>query len=636
MKEVIENDVVYSEELFRKSLKIIQQKGGNKYEFILKGGESYKNALSKLFKVVWETEEKPEGWKDSVLFQLDKGKSDKKDLSNKRFIHLKDDVPRLFGHIVTTAVKPTIMSNMPKNQIGTVPGHRAQENLFVVKSVIGVFEKWKKAISIQFFDITKFFDKESLRDGLRELYKSNMKGKLYRLLYLLNKDTRICVRTPVGDTEKVETREGLAQGSSEGAIASASNLGHGVEDFFLDSEHEAVYGRVPVGPVILQDDICRVAVSPEAAQAGVSKMEAMAETKQLNFNEDKSVFVIFGKGKAKREMEENFKENPVLLYGKPMKCAKSERFLGDQMGETLGESISATLNKRIGRATQSIYEIRDIVDDFRAKITGGIMTGLHIWEMAVIPFLLNNSSTWFSMKRADLERLNRLQNLFFSVLFKVQHSPSSSFLWDCKTLTMENRILKNKLMLCHHILSLPSSAVSRQILEEQISLRFPGLWLEIEDFLVSNEICDITRFSKKHWKVFVDELLSDKNKNDLIKHMKTSSKICQTSILSEAYELKNYITEQTPEFSRVKYRQRYFMLKEAKLNFPSDPSYKAQGFCCDYCPSISSQDHLKVCSEFYHLREGRDLEIDTDFIQYIIDVIKYRQDREEDDAEIDD
>ena len=79
----------------------------------------------------------------------------------------------------------------------------------------------------------------------------------------------------MGDTEKVETWEGWAQGSSEGAIASATSLGQGVEDFFLDSEHEVVYGRVPVGPVILQDDICWIAVSPEAAQARASKLAAM-------------------------------------------------------------------------------------------------------------------------------------------------------------------------------------------------------------------------------------------------------------------------------------------------------------------------------------------------------------------------
>ena len=47
--------------------------------------------------------------------------------------------------------------------------------------------------------------------------------------------------------------------------------------------------------------------------------------------------------------------------------------------------------------------------------------------------------------------------------------------------------------------------------------------------------------------------------------MKTSSKIRQTDILDEQYEIKNYLREFTPEIARVKYRQRYSMIKEAKL-----------------------------------------------------------------------
>ena len=71
------------------------------------------------------------------------------------------------------------------------------------------------------------------------------------------------------------------------------------------------------------------------------------------------------------------------------------------------------------------------------------------------------------------------------------------------------------------------------------------------------------------------------------------------------------------------------MIKEAKLNFPNDPKFKSQGFQCDFCPSISSQNHIKVCEEYEHLREGKDLENDLDMIQYFVDVIKFRQEVED-------
>ena len=65
-----------------------------------------------------------------------------------------------------------------------------------------------QAAAVQFFDISKFFDREFLRDGMNELYKCAISGKLYRLIFLLNKDTRITVRTPVGDTGSVNVGEG--------------------------------------------------------------------------------------------------------------------------------------------------------------------------------------------------------------------------------------------------------------------------------------------------------------------------------------------------------------------------------------------------------------------------------------------
>ena len=65
------------------------------------------------------------------------------------------------------------------------------------------------------WDISKYFDRESLIDVLGEAYKCDVRGKLYRLLYELNKDTLIKVRTPVGDTDEKETGAGLGQGTIE-------------------------------------------------------------------------------------------------------------------------------------------------------------------------------------------------------------------------------------------------------------------------------------------------------------------------------------------------------------------------------------------------------------------------------------
>ena len=72
----------------------------------------------------------------------------------------------------------------------------ASEHLFVIKSVIGLYKQMGKTLMLQLWDISKYFDRESLADGLNEFYKNNVRGKICKLVHKMNKDTRIKVRTP--------------------------------------------------------------------------------------------------------------------------------------------------------------------------------------------------------------------------------------------------------------------------------------------------------------------------------------------------------------------------------------------------------------------------------------------------------
>ena len=84
-------------------------------------------------------------------------------------------------------------SNMTKFQITTKPGQRAQENLFVLKSVIALHILLGLATILSMWDLSNIFDWESLLDCMNELYKSGITGKLYRLLYTMNKNTKISI-----------------------------------------------------------------------------------------------------------------------------------------------------------------------------------------------------------------------------------------------------------------------------------------------------------------------------------------------------------------------------------------------------------------------------------------------------------
>ena len=57
-----------------------------------------------------------------------------------------------------------------------------QEHLFVVKSVMKLYENLDKPLLISMYDIRSFFDAENLTDVLSEAYSCKVKGKIYRFI----------------------------------------------------------------------------------------------------------------------------------------------------------------------------------------------------------------------------------------------------------------------------------------------------------------------------------------------------------------------------------------------------------------------------------------------------------------------
>ena len=357
MTECIENDIEFlTVEMFEESYNILRRKPGEKYKFIMNGGHVLKMALLKICQSVWQSERLPQSWEKTTLVQLYKGKGKRNNLDNMRHIHMKAEFPKFFGHLVVSAVKGTIVQNMSKFQIATKPGHRAQENLYVLKSVIWLYSMLNIGLVLQNWDLSKFFDKESLFDCLGELYKKGIKGKMYRLLYALNKNTKFSILTPVGVTEEVERGPGVGQGTGEGALISSLNLDSGVREYFSSSDCEVSYGPVQLAPILFKDDVARLALNIRSAQQGNIRMETMAETKLLDYNLEKSTFMILGNKKSKEKIENELSGTSLLLCGRSMVQVKEAKYLGDWLScEGLSDSVTTTVNKRLGISKLTIY-----------------------------------------------------------------------------------------------------------------------------------------------------------------------------------------------------------------------------------------------------------------------------------------
>ena len=150
------------------SLLLKFKKSGKKnYDFITKAGEMYQKAVFELCKRMIKEEVFPNSFKQTILHMIYKGKGRKESLPNNRFIHSKTWLPRVVeGLVVQGGLREPLLERSSAYQIGGQPGHRVEEHLFSMKSLIARSRSQGKAVVLQMFDLEKFFDKEMMQDAI--------------------------------------------------------------------------------------------------------------------------------------------------------------------------------------------------------------------------------------------------------------------------------------------------------------------------------------------------------------------------------------------------------------------------------------------------------------------------------------
>ena len=176
--------------------------------------------------------------------------------------------------------------------------------------MMALYQQLDIPLTIQTFDISKYFDSEVLRDAMGALYNAGVNGKLYRLWFELNRETEIKVKTGAGMSRSATVGETVAQGSIGGALISSVNLDDEVNQFFSGSINEAAYSDIRLQPIILQDDLCRMCCSTDSARAGIRRMENIMKLKQLDINVSKSSYIVCQKSTKSNVIKDELKANP--------------------------------------------------------------------------------------------------------------------------------------------------------------------------------------------------------------------------------------------------------------------------------------------------------------------------------------
>ena len=168
-KKLLENDGEFNinRETFYFIVSKFKKSRKRNYDFLVKAGKGFQSAVFRFFQVMIEEETFPKSFQETTLHMIFKGgKGRRENLTENRFIHSISWLQRTAkAMLVEEGLKESLVEGSSMNQVGGQPGHRAQEHVFVLKSIIAKYREEGKLLIIQSSDLSKFFDKEMIEDA---------------------------------------------------------------------------------------------------------------------------------------------------------------------------------------------------------------------------------------------------------------------------------------------------------------------------------------------------------------------------------------------------------------------------------------------------------------------------------------
>ena len=620
-------------ETFKKNIIKFKKAGKRNYDFLTKAGEKFQHSMFKLCKRWFEKEEFPNDLKQTMLHMLYKGKGKREVLNNNRFIHCKGWLARAAeAMVVQDGLKPCLLAGSSRYQVGGQPGHRPEEHLFVMKSLVAKYRQEKRPIFLQSYDVSKFFDKERIEDGILACKNRGADPKAIRLWHKLNDDTQIKVKTSAGTTETANVGAVVGQGTIGGALISQAVLDDGVSAFFPPAGRlQLEYGAVPQAPLLWMDDILNAARGLDEAREANRRMSVLMMERGLCLNQEKTVCIVIGSNKQKKEATAEIKTNPLMCGNFEMKEKQLDKWLGQQVSARgLEDSVWKTVEAKEGKIKAAAMEIAAVVNDWRCRAAGGLDTAVMLWESCCVPSILHGAATWVEMSARTVRRLNKLQNWFLRLVLQVgPGTPLPALLWDSGMLDMELRVWREKVMLAHHLQGLGEDTLARQVWEEQVAQQWPGLAKEVDDICtqLGVESVTTTRLEVHQYRKVVTTACHRKNEENLRKASESIKK-CER-IASNNYGKQNYFSEKNLYSARKMFKTRFGMTDLAG-NFKNNNKFKLSSHLCKCKLELETEHHILSgkCKVYGHLRQKYKHNDDESMMKLFCEVLQERDELE--------
>ena len=551
------------------------------YEILKHAGKSLRENILAMMNYFWINEQIPTKLQTVYIKSMYKGKGNISDLENQRGLFLGSNILKTYEKMFINRAYPEIEANgFTKMQCGGRKERSPTDQVFVLRAAMEYMIYMGKEYYIEFCDLKKAFDKMILINVMEDLWQANIKGRIWRNIFIINQSTNIIIKTPYGETEKMNVEQILKQGSVLASTLAALHTDS--SNKYLQKELGTWYGNLHLHSLLFQDDIARIERTDENLNLANKAYETFQNLNGMEFHETKTVYIS------------NKNKSSIKINDKQLLQKRSVKYLGDII--SYDNKYDDNIEDRKSSLNGIIAEIRSIMNEAQEDLEITVAKQYH--EGIVMSKLLYNCETWTNLTKNNLEELEKIQNNAIKRLLRIPFStPSMGLLYELKLPTIKARISIKKLMYIHKLYQHEDS-LAYAVLKEQENLPSNHFLKEIQEMMKNYNIKynteEIKAMSKSKWKTIVVQAVKKIDQKEIKEWCQKSSK-CKDLIRSNEQNT-NYIEKIDSQNAKIILMERLNMTN-VKTNYQGRYHKPNSTLCCTLCEKEEeTTNHLLQCS----------------------------------------
>ena len=434
-------------------------------------GKNLKESLLKLFNNIKDKKHIPDFMELADITTIYKGKGEKCKLDNDRGIFIVTILRTILMKLIYMDEYENLDNSMSDSQIGARKNKNIRNHIWVINGIICdvLSKKNKKPIDVQIFDYKQCFDSLWIEECLNDFYEGGLQNEKLALLYNVNKNVKVVVKTPVGKTNRGSIENVIIQGDVFGPLLCSKQVDSFGKECIEEGKYTYLYKEeVEIPPLGMVDDLICISECGYKTTMLNSFINFKTNEKKLQFGIDKCKKMHIGKYcqeyKCQKLNIDCWKELEVIdeetgmekiedVYSgrETMKESDDEKYLGDVIandGRNI-KNIKARVNKGIG----IINKIISMLD--------AIPMGSHYFEIAIIlrsslltSSMLCNSESWYNITTAEMKLLETVDvNLLRKILKAPKSTPTEMLYLELGCIPYPDLIQKRRLMFLHYIMN---------------------------------------------------------------------------------------------------------------------------------------------------------------------------------------